>query len=94
MLNCKNRFLNVKVLDGHHRWKYAIEHKSNVIGLVDEAWNKRGTGKLASNGYVTYDVDMGKTIGTNGETFIRIVTNGNTNKLISAYPIPQKMKRR
>ena len=62
--------------------------KSNVIGLVDEAWNSRGVGNLASNGYVTYNIDMGKTIGTNGETFMRIVTNGYTNKLISAYPIP------
>ena len=62
--------------------------KSNVIGLIDEAWNNKSVGNLAPNGYVTYNIDMGKTIGTNGETFIRIVTNGYTNKLISAYPIP------
>ena len=62
--------------------------KSNVIGLVDEAWKKRGVGSLAGNGYVTYNIDMGKIIGTNGESSIRIVTNGYTNKIISAYPIP------
>lgn len=62
--------------------------KSNVIGLVDEAWTKKGVGSLAGNGYVTYNIDMGKVIGTNGESSIRIVTTGYTNKIISAYPIP------
>ena len=62
--------------------------KSNVIGLVDEAWTKKGVGSLAGNGYVTYNIDMGKVIGTNGESSIKIVTNGYTNKIISAYPIP------
>lgn len=62
--------------------------KSNVIGLVDEAWAQKGVGSLAGNGYVTYNIDMGKVIGTNGESSIRIVTNGYTDKLISAYPIP------
>lgn len=44
--------------------------KSNVIGLVDEAWTKKGVGALAGNGYVTNDIDMGKVIGTNGESSI------------------------
>ena len=62
--------------------------KSNVIGLVDEAWIKKSVGSLAGNGYVTYNIDMGKVIGTNGESNIKIVTNGYTNKIISVYPIP------
>ena len=62
--------------------------KSDVISLVDEAWTRKGTGSLARNGYVTYNIDMGRVIGTNGESSIRIVTNGYTNKIISAYPIP------
>ena len=62
--------------------------KSDVISLVDEAWTRKGASSLAGNGYVTYNIDMGRVIGTNGESSIRIVTNGYTNKIISTYPIP------
>lgn len=93
-----------KGLEKENRVRHVLEHtkpnpnklvhtvfnvdKSNVIGLVDEAWAQKGVGSLAGNGYVTYNIDMGKVIGTNGESIIRIVTNGYTDKLISAYPIP------
>ena len=49
---------------------------------------RESVGSLAGNGYVTYNIDMGKVIGTNGEINIKIVTNGYTNKIIFAYPIP------
>lgn len=34
--------------------------KSKVIGLIDEAWVKRGQGILQSNGNVLYDINMEK----------------------------------
>ncbi|MBO5389206.1 MAG: hypothetical protein J6A59_13965 [Lachnospiraceae bacterium] len=62
--------------------------ESNVIGLVDEAWVKKGQGIVQGNGNVVYDIDMGKIVGTNGETHIRIVTDGYTNNIVTAFPIP------
>ncbi len=58
--------------------------RSNVIGLVDEAWNKKGSPLPNDPG--VYVVDMGRVIGTNGETKIRIVVRPNTNNIISIYP--------
>lgn len=58
--------------------------RSNVIGLVDEAWNKKGLPLVDDLG--VYVVDMGRIVGTKGETTIRIVVKPNTNKIISAYP--------
>ena len=60
--------------------------KSNVIGLVDEAWTKRGNGIMQGNGNVFYDIDMGRVIGTNNESVIRIITRGYTNEIITAFP--------
>ncbi len=60
--------------------------KSNVIGLDDEAWRRRGTGIIQGNGNVFYDIDMGRTIGTNNESVIRIITRGYSNELITAFP--------
>jgi hypothetical protein len=61
--------------------------KSNVIGLVDEAWVQKGTGILQGNGNVLYDIPMGKTIGTNGESIMRIITKGYSNEIITAFPL-------
>ena len=58
--------------------------KSNVIELIDEAWNKKGNPLPNDPG--VYLVNMGKVVGTNGETNIRIVVRPNTNEIISAYP--------
>ena len=60
--------------------------KSVIVGLIDEAWINRGTGMLQSNGNICYDINMGRAIGTNGETTIRIITQGYTNNIITAYP--------
>lgn len=43
--------------------------KSEVIGLIDEAWVNKGSGVLQSNDNVLYDVNMGRVIGTNGDCF-------------------------
>jgi hypothetical protein len=62
--------------------------RDKLIGLLDEAWAKRGTGVLQSNGNRVFDIDMGRAIGTGGETHIRIVVRNGTNNVITAYPIP------
>lgn len=59
--------------------------KSEVIGLIDEAWINRGTGILQLNGNIYYDINMGRAIGTNGETTIRIITQGYSNNIITVY---------
>ena len=60
--------------------------KSDVIGLIDEGWKNRGVGDLQRNGNVIYDVNMGRSIGTNNENILRIITDGYSNKIITAYP--------
>lgn len=53
--------------------------------LIDEAWKKRGLPVFGDPG--TYVVNMGRQVGTKGETFIRIIVVPNTGKIISAYPV-------
>ena len=48
----------------------------------------RGVGSLAGNGYVIYNIDMEKVIGTNDESSIRIVTDGYEDDITQAHPIP------
>jgi len=58
-----------------------------TIKLIDEAWTKRGT-TLPSNPKA-YDVDLGRKIGINGETKIRVVVSSpGSNSITTAYPIP------
>lgn len=56
------------------------------LKVVDEAWAKRGQGKPCGNN-TCYDVNMSRTIGTAGETGVKIVTKPGTNEIITAYPI-------
>ena len=58
--------------------------KSELIGLIDEAWVNKKTPLLNDPG--TYLIDMGRIIGTNGENYIRLIVIPGTNKIISAYP--------
>lgn len=60
--------------------------KTKLIGLIDEAWVNKGNGTLQSNGNVIYEVDMGRSIGTNGENIIVIVTKGYSDQIVSAFP--------
>lgn len=60
--------------------------KSELIGLIDEAWVIKGTGTLQPNGNAIFEVDMGRVIGTNGEDTIIIITKGFTNEIVTAYP--------
>ena len=61
--------------------------KSEVIGLIDEAWSKKGQSILQPNGNVLYDINMEKIIGINGEDTIRIITKGYSNNIITAFPL-------
>ena len=61
--------------------------KSKLIGLIDDAWVKKGVGTVQKNGNTVYNISMGKTVGTNGESIIRIVTKGNTSELVTAFPV-------
>ena len=61
--------------------------RSDVMGLVDEAWATRvGPGKLQPNGNRVWTVDMGRQVGTAGQTGIHIVVRDGTTKLITAFP--------
>ncbi len=61
--------------------------KTQAIGLVDEAWTKKvGPGTLQPNGSRVWNVDMGKTVGTSGQTSIKIVVRDGTNTVITAFP--------
>ncbi|MEZ6119641.1 MAG: polymorphic toxin-type HINT domain-containing protein [Pirellulaceae bacterium] len=58
--------------------------RTKVIGLIDEGWAKRGAHVVGDPG--AYVVDMGRAIGTAGETHLRIIVRPGTTEVISAYP--------
>ncbi|HJV73491.1 MAG TPA: RHS repeat-associated core domain-containing protein [Noviherbaspirillum sp.] len=60
-----------------------------LLNTLDEAWKKKGSmaGILQSNGNRVFDIQMGKVIGTKGETTIRIVVKDGTTEVITAYPL-------
>jgi hypothetical protein len=53
--------------------------------LIDFAWLKKGSPLPEDPG--TYLIELGKIIGTQGETAIKIVVVPETTQLITAYPI-------
>jgi RHS repeat-associated protein len=59
--------------------------RRDVLGLVDEAWGMRGAPLPKDPG--AYVVPMGRTVGTAGETAVKIVVQPGTNNVISAYPV-------
>lgn len=58
--------------------------RKEVLGLVDEAWLARS--KPLPNDPGAYVVPMGRTVGTAGETNIKIIVRPGTTKIITAYP--------
>lgn len=61
--------------------------RSDVMGLVDEAWTLRqGPGVLQKNGGRQWDIDMGRVVGTNGQTSVRIIVKDGTTQVITAFP--------
>jgi hypothetical protein len=59
--------------------------KDKILGLIDEAWKMKGS--PLSNDPGAYVINMGKIIGTAGETIIKIVIKPGTSEIISAFPI-------
>ena len=59
----------------------------DALRIVDDAWvNRTGLGTLQSNGNRTWTVDLGRSIGTNGQTSVQIVVRDGTNEIITAFP--------
>ncbi len=75
-----------------HRKPDPLKPKHNVFAgetkdipsLIDEAWLKKGIPEVNDPG--AYVVPMGKVIGTQGETSLRIIVKPGTCEIISAYP--------
>jgi hypothetical protein len=62
--------------------------REKLVGLIDDAWSRKvGPGVLQQPiGNRYWVVDMGRTIGTNGERYIRIVVKDGTNNVITCFP--------
>ncbi len=59
-----------------------------ILDLVDEAWSNRGNPQANPNGKGDiYIINMGRVVGTKGETKIQINTFQGTPEVISAYPV-------
>ena len=58
--------------------------RNKILPLIDEAWKMRRN--PIPNDPGVYMINMGRVIGTKGETILRIVVKPNTNKIITAYP--------
>ena len=56
----------------------------DTLNLVDEAWKNKGSPLPNDPG--VYIVDMGRPVGTAGETTIRVVVRPGTDEIITAYP--------
>jgi hypothetical protein len=56
-----------------------------ILDLIDEAWNKRGNPEVNLKPD-TYIVDMGKVVGTKGQTKIKIIVTAGTSDIITAHP--------
>ncbi|QWI73137.1 hypothetical protein ER45_029810 (plasmid) [Bacillus mycoides] len=58
-----------------------------ILKLLDEAWTKKGKAALSNADGDEYEINMGRVIGTNGETKIKIIVEPGTSSVITAYPI-------
>jgi len=56
----------------------------DALDLVDQAWARRGAPDPSDP--AAFVVDMGRSVGTAGETSIRIVVRPGTTEVITAYP--------
>lgn len=71
----------------HHSVFNVVE--DNILDLVDDAWRSRSTVTpiVQPNGNAVYNIPMGKVVGTQGETKIRIVVKNGTSEIITAFPV-------
>lgn len=63
--------------------------KDKILGVVDEAWSMRSgvTPTLQKNGNQVFNIPMGRVVGTNGETLIRIVVKNGTSEVVTGFPV-------
>lgn len=59
--------------------------KTKLLELLDEAWSKKGASVPNDPG--AFIIPMGRVVGTEGETAIRLVVEAGTNKVVTAYPV-------
>ncbi|WP_236121516.1 hypothetical protein [Cellulomonas palmilytica] len=57
---------------------------NGALKTVDEAWTLRGAPEVGDPG--AFVVQMGRQVGTAGETGVRIIVKPGTSEVISAYP--------
>jgi hypothetical protein len=60
--------------------------RDDLLPLLDEAWSRRPP--VNPNDPGAFLVDMGRAVGTNGQTKINLVVRPNTAEVITAYPQP------
>ncbi|MCI5049662.1 MAG: hypothetical protein MRY32_04945 [Rickettsiales bacterium] len=69
---------------------FVVKETSALLSLIDEAWKKRGPPKNqggGGRGRDVYTINMGQIIGESGQTHIRIVTEADSENVITAYPV-------
>ncbi|MDJ0757038.1 MAG: polymorphic toxin-type HINT domain-containing protein [Ardenticatenaceae bacterium] len=66
---------------------FNVDNSTDLLPLIDEAWlGNKIQDPADATAWVT---EMGRVVGTNGETKIRIIIRpGTTNEIITAYPVP------
>lgn len=73
--------------------EHAVFNVANkdILPLVDEAWSaKNGSGVtkiVQTNGNEYFDIPMGRVVGTEGQTSIRIVVEQGMRVIVTAFPI-------
>nr|WP_254866034.1 hypothetical protein [Bacillus cereus] len=65
--------------------------KTKILECVDEAWSKKGTHVPGDS--AAYIIPMGRIVGTEGETAVKIVVRPGTNKVITSYGSGAKTSR-
>ncbi|WP_454855443.1 RHS repeat-associated core domain-containing protein [Promicromonospora soli] len=65
--------------------KHSVFSSGNAaLQTIDEAWANRGAPEPGDPG--AYVIPMGRDVGVNGETAVRIIVKPGTSDVISAYP--------
>lgn len=80
---------NKHLMDAGGRWqKFATDSKSQVNDWIQEGLRSQNAQLLPNNQEGSYKIitDLGRTIGTKGETKIQIILGGD-GKIWTAYPI-------
>ncbi len=61
--------------------------RNQIVDLLDEAWKKKSSYSVGKKGNWNYNINMGKVIGTQGETNILIIVKPGGSELITGFPV-------